>query len=53
MGSAAFDDGAVLREGVKLLYERVEVENFARSRTVQSVRWGTELKALLKSMNSE
>ena len=33
--------------------EIVEAEKFARSRTVQSVPWGTELKALLKSMNSE
>ena len=33
--------------------EIVEVEKLARSRTVQSVLWGTELKALLKSMNSE
>ena len=28
--------------------EIVEVEKLARSRTVQSVPWGTELKALLK-----
>ena len=33
--------------------ETVEVETFARSRTVQSVPWGTEFKALLKPMNSE
>ena len=33
--------------------EIVEVENPARLRTVQSVPWGTELKALLTSMNSE
>ena len=33
--------------------ELVEVEKFARSRTVQIVPGGTELRALLKSMNSE
>ena len=33
--------------------EIVGVEKIARSRTVQSVPWGTELKAFLKSMNSE
>ena len=33
--------------------EIVEVEKFARSRTVHRAPWGTELKALLKSMNSE
>ena len=33
--------------------EIVEVEKFARSRMVQSVARGTELKAFLKSMNSE
>ena len=33
--------------------ETMEVEKLARSRTVQSVPWGTELKALLKSTKSE
>ena len=33
--------------------ETVEVEEFTRSRTVLRVPWGTELKALLKSMKSE
>ena len=33
--------------------EIVEVEKLACSRTVQSVPWGTELKALLNSVNSE
>ena len=33
--------------------EIVEVEKLAPSRTVQSVPWGSELRALLKSMKSE
>ena len=33
--------------------EIVEVAKLARSRTVQSVPWGTELEALLKSMKSD